>query len=600
MQLTSFSVTGFRSLANVKDVPLQRPTILTGRNDSGKSSMLDTLSFLLDPSSKAKTTDFPLRAEDSDDADKEQVIVVTGFFELSDADREAISVPKTISVRRSARRESGVITDIGYEVERQVPEDERLRNLDESRFLDDLKAAAKAYGKWPDPPARTKASFLDVLRPVAEAAPKCLAWVTADALVLDRFPWFLHRTGVGAADVDSTLRDALKFLYREILDREEFKERATKLQAEITSALSTASESLCEAIEKSCDGLTGVSLLPEVSFRDAVLSGTQVFAHRDGKSVSLIEQSGAGRRQQIVQAIWEWENREVMRPDATDSVVIAYDEPDVSLDYERQRNFMSVIRDQCATSNVRAVVATHSVQMIDQVPLDDVVHLELANGTTRLHRVPDGGKHDDFSTFIGRLTEELGLSTSSVLFERCFLLVEGASERKAFPRLFHLATDQRLQEAGIVLFDGDGNTAVLKLVKCLREMGKPVYVIVDADSKRDQPKMFGEDKLREHGVPDGCIDYLGDTNELEELFSDEQWSRLGNKFWPHQDGMTWEPDHFSALRSSGKFSARVSDLLNERSKPQLMARMAEMMTHREDLPSKLAAAFDRLMEKLHS
>jgi hypothetical protein len=69
-----------------------------------------------------------------------------------------------------------------------------------------------------------------------------------------------------------------------------------------------------------------------------------VIAYKDGKKVSVVEQSGAGRRQQIVQAIWEWENREVMRPNAADSVVIAYDEPDVSLDYERQRNFMSVIR----------------------------------------------------------------------------------------------------------------------------------------------------------------------------------------------------------------------------------------------------------------
>lgn len=83
-----------------------------------------------------------------------------------------------------------------------------------------------------------------------------------------------------------------------------------------------------------------------------------MIAYKDGKKVSVVEQAGTGRRQQLVQAIWEWENREVMRPNAADSVVIAYDEPDVSLDYERQRNFMSVIRQQCATSNARAIVAT--------------------------------------------------------------------------------------------------------------------------------------------------------------------------------------------------------------------------------------------------
>jgi AAA15 family ATPase/GTPase len=44
MQLESFSVSGFRSMA---DLPLRSPTILTGRNDSGKSATLDALAFLL-------------------------------------------------------------------------------------------------------------------------------------------------------------------------------------------------------------------------------------------------------------------------------------------------------------------------------------------------------------------------------------------------------------------------------------------------------------------------------------------------------------------------------------------------------------------------
>lgn len=50
MQLNSFSVAGFHTLADVQRVPLRCPTILTGRNDSGKSSMLDGLYFLLEPS----------------------------------------------------------------------------------------------------------------------------------------------------------------------------------------------------------------------------------------------------------------------------------------------------------------------------------------------------------------------------------------------------------------------------------------------------------------------------------------------------------------------------------------------------------------------
>jgi putative ATP-dependent endonuclease of OLD family len=598
MQLISFSISGFRALADVGPVPLAQPSILTGRNDSGKSSVLDALAFLLDPYRKVLPTDFPILAEDAREPDEERVIVVTGVFTLNKDEQKATGLADVARIRRSAGLASGIVTDYGHEAEQQVPEDVRLRNLEESRkSLEELRETARAYDVRAE---RSKQSFIDVLRPIAETAPKCLGWEAAGSAVLDRFPWFLYRSGVGATDVDHTVLGALKLLYREILDRDDFKDRTAQLQTEITQALTDASESLCRAIERNADGYSGVSVVPQISFREDSVSRPQVIAYKDGKKVSVVEQSGAGLRQQIVQAIWEWENREVMRPNPADSVVIAYDEPDVSLDYERQRNFMSVIREQCATGNARAIVATHSVQMIDQVPLDNVVHLKHTSGITHLNRVADSGSHDDYSTFIGRLTEELGVSTSSVLFERCFLLVEGDSERKAFPKLFYLATKRRLQEAGIVIFSGDGNTAVLKLVKCLAEMGKPVYVIVDADSKRDHPRLFSRDRLLEQGVHDGHIDYLGDASELEELFSDEQWSDLGNEFWPRPDGKQWESGHFFALRSSGKFSAKVSALLNERSKPQLMMRMAELITSREAVPSKLVAAFDRLMSTLEN
>ncbi|MFF7361562.1 hypothetical protein [Streptomyces sp. NPDC008125] len=47
MQLTRFSACGFRSLAHVEDIPVSSPTILTGRNDGGKSAVLTALAFLL-------------------------------------------------------------------------------------------------------------------------------------------------------------------------------------------------------------------------------------------------------------------------------------------------------------------------------------------------------------------------------------------------------------------------------------------------------------------------------------------------------------------------------------------------------------------------
>jgi hypothetical protein len=243
--VTSFSISGFRALADVGPVPLEKPSILTGRNDSGKSSVLDALAFLLDPYRKVLPTDFPIQAEDARKPDEERVIVVTGVFKLNEDDQKATGLADVVIIRRSAGLESNVVTDYGYEAEQQVPQDVRLRNLEEARrSLEDLKEAARAYDVRAEPPARSKQSFIDVLRPIAETVPKCLGWETAGSVVLERFPWFLYRTGV---------------------------------------------------------------VIPQISFREDSISKPQVIAYKDGKKVSVVEQSGAGRRQQIVQAIWEWE-----------------------------------------------------------------------------------------------------------------------------------------------------------------------------------------------------------------------------------------------------------------------------------------------------
>jgi len=597
MQLESFSVSGFRSMADVTDIPLRRPTILTGRNDSGKSATLDALAFLLNERAVVQT-DFRLDTGSPGNAEDDQKIVVTGKFELTSDDRQVTGLPQIARFRRVATRGSARTS---YDVERRVPRDVRLRGL-ELMTLTQLKETAAALDIGADGGANAKESFLKVLRPLAATGPDCLDWVPAGEEMTGRLPKYLRLSGADSADTNAQLLTALKFTYRRILATEDFLDRVERLQGATEAALAGEIDDLCALIEQRCDGLTDVSIKPHVSFRDA-LSGVQVIAHRNGQQLDF-DQVGTGRRRQLVQAIWEWSNQQLTT--ATDqgvSVLIAYDEPDTYLDYARQRSFMDLVRAQCRTAQVRIIVATHSVQMIDQVPLEDVVHLELTGDSTVLHRLPDGGTDDDCARFLSQLAEELGLTTSSVLFERCFLLVEGESEKAAFPRLFRLIMGQRMQEAGIVPFEAGGNSTVLKLVDHLRGMGKPVYVLVDKDSKQNQAKIFNEAVLRQHGVPDDHIDYLGNPNEFEELFSDRQWAVTANRFWPRKDGNDWQPGQIHRLRSAGKFSDRLTELLRNGTgesvrKPRLVARLAETLNDRQEVPLDLIKAFERVMQSV--
>lgn len=106
----------------VGPIPLRRPTILTGRNDSGKTAALDALAFLLGDR-PVNDGDFRSAADDVPD----QPIIVSAEAVLDDADRLATVLPDRVSVRRTATRGSSRAL---YEVQRIVPEDVRLRGLE--------------------------------------------------------------------------------------------------------------------------------------------------------------------------------------------------------------------------------------------------------------------------------------------------------------------------------------------------------------------------------------------------------------------------------------------------------------------------------------
>ncbi len=216
--------------------------------------------------------------------------------------------------------------------------------------------------------------------------------------------------------------------------------------------------------------------------------------------------------------------------------------------------------------------------------------------------MPEDGDDADLTAFASDLAEQLGVSTSSILFERCFLLVEGPTEKRSFPKLFRLATGVSLREAGVVLLDAGGNTSAPKFAAYLTGMQKPVYAIVDQDSLHDRQKVFSTGNLKAHGILEDHIAYLGNPNELEELFSDTQWSDMANAHWPRQDRIPWIQGDFAEHRAEGKkFSEAVSVMVSREarrhaSKPDLMTGMAESITSRNDIPKPLLAAFDRLLD----
>lgn len=608
MELEAFDVAGFRSLADAGEVPVRSPTVLTGANDGGKTASLDALGYLLGDYRLTEHDFTIIRGTMVDGVpavERVDRVAVTGKFTLTDFDRERFGLTdSSIKLRRSRTGDGGDV----YELHATVPADERLRGLrDASR--DELRDRAEALGIEADGDQRRRDAWIGPLEAAAAAAPTTEAWVPAPRDLIDAVPRYLRFSSTREPDLRVEIQQALRGAYERLLDDETIVGQVRDAERELQGRLQEEAEDLCAHIRARCPELVDIRVDPTVSFREgfgqvAIHAGTHV-----GLEVP-VDYSGAGRRRRMTLAVWEW-TRDVLNEEVHEGddagmkrgLVIAYDEPDTHLDYQHQRELVELIRSQGEKPGVKILIATHSLNLIDKVEIADVVHLQLEDRATKVSRLLTD-EHDEVDRHLANISAAMGLRNSVLLHERLFVAVEGVTEAQALPILFRTATGLSLQAAGIALISGNSNQGALHVARWLSDHDRQVHFVIDRDSTT-QPssrKVFTPAKLAAVGIEDAQMHLVGDPDELEDLFSDDQWSAVANEAWPRVDGEEWTPQHFVDLRTGGKFSADLLELVKTGSehgpgaKSEVMVALASCLDSPADIPPALREIFNKLVD----
>jgi hypothetical protein len=517
-------------------------------------------------------------------------VSVTGEFSLSAVEQEHFGLPEVIRLRRKVHGSERPV----YEVHRQVPVDEELRGIDNMNVRE-LRELAVSRGVDPEGDGRASESWYKPLSVLAAAGPQIHDWVPASPKIIDQLPTFLLFSSRDEPEPESQVRSVLHATYKRLLDDTELVKPVRELEETIKDKLQAEAEQLCAHIQVRVPELTSVSAIPSVSFRDG-FSSVQLRALKGNEDVGL-RQAGSGRQRLISLAVWEWISMpRAGQDDNPLDLVIAYDEPDTHLDYGKQRGLVDLIHAQCQAPGVRMIVATHSLNLIDRVDISDVVQFRLNdNDRTVVECLGNEDTHEEVNRYLSQISTAMGLRTSVLLHERCFLAVEGETEEQAFPLLFKAATGKRLQSAGIALICGKGNHGALKVTEFLIDNNRAVAFIVDKDSAG--LTVFKPEKLRHIGVKDEQIHFVGDPNELEELFSDQQWADTATEVWARSDGRAWSTDDIAALRGQRKFSAKLQALIEQGSgvkpsKPDMNLELAIRVRTADEVPEELREAFE--------
>ncbi|MFJ7898836.1 ATP-dependent nuclease [Streptomyces anthocyanicus] len=608
MQICSVSVEGFRCLEDVAGIPVLSQTVLTGQNEGGKTALLDALNFLLHGTALSEHDltylgDGDLQEPAGNAAAPHSRVpqtVVTGSFSLSAEEQMRLGLPEQVQIRRRFRPEAGMF----LEVRRRVCQDAQLRDLAAVK-LTGLKELAAAHGVEPVGQANARNSWEQPLRKLAQQMKQVDAWVPVDSDAAATLPTMVYFKGDSVQAPEAVIQSLLNSRLREYTRADEVAKRVTDLEDYLAESLKEDIDSIRSHIAQRCS-LPSVELAPQVQVRPALVGVELHVMDSQGRRFPL-SSAGTGRSRRISLALWETSNELLGQHNATQTpesdVVFVYDEPDTHLDYSHQRRIMALIQLQSSRPNARVIVATHSLNLIDGVDISSVVHLRTQEGRVRAEVLSEDSADKDVRRHLSTIATTLGFRNSVLLHERFFVAVEGVSETSAFPILFRKHAGFPIQSAGICLWAGGSNEGALRFARFLKDHGRDVAFVVDKDSRTNQKHVFRDDKLKEHGfdLKQECL-YLGSPNELEDLFTNDDWVETANALWkPKAERGPWQPQEIEELRA-GKFSSQLLNLLKSgslegpKNKEDLMVGIAAHLPQ-DRIPAALTTVFDALVSR---
>jgi putative ATP-dependent endonuclease of OLD family len=575
LRLTSVRIRRFRSLHDVT-IPIEPGmTVLTGENDGGKTTVLDALAFLLDGTA-------PTLEERTHGSGNGEPIEVEAVLVSDQGDKSGLRVRAIVEPEEGSSRE---ILDRVHQAFGAAPA---------ALTIGDLRSKMRELGI--DMPGGS------VKAPIVEAAEAWLgdrpeseledSWRRVAADELQRLPSLTRFQSVTAPSPRADIQSVVQKEAQRLLGDERYERRLSELSKELDRDAQGALDRIREKVLEYCPDLEDVVISGSFDFaRPGLILDIRV--RRAGQAVDL-DQEGEGRKRKITLAIHEANLGILEEESVTRGEVIAYDEPDTHLDYSSQRQLFNILERQAELGGVHVIVATHSLNFIDRVPLRSVVHLKLDNEVRTQVELLHTDEHEEELRFLESVGAGLGLRNSVLLDERSFLVVEGETEEAAVPEIFRLVTGRSLTSAGVTLINTRGSGPVRQIVNLVRrEWGRRMLLLADED-QRDRVERWAAELALTEGTD---LFFIG-TKEFEDAFGDDVWLETLRAQFPLDGEDDWTLDEIREARAEERgmgvgLLILVSRRRGERvTKPDLGFALGRMLDDASLLPKVLNECLD--------
>lgn len=598
----------FRSLYDIKWIPFHEITVFTGENDGGKTAVLHALEYFLKIKHIPEIEDFS-RISSEEFADE---ILLEGLFEIDDTEKELLN--RLTSFEEDIIHVIKIYKQDGSEPHKfktKVHPDPKFQRDLGSVKLNELIELTQEYDiSLEGLDKRKKDPILEKIRAWLFEQNLIKGYLELPKVLVDRLPSIEIFCSADTLDPEEEIHKILRASFSGRLGDPRYSGPLERILNKIKEDIKEDLNQLIPFINEYCPDVEKVDVEPFFDLSSG-LRATKLLLKKNGLEVDL-ERMGEGRKRRITLAVHEWNLRlfesRGNQNASLNQIILAFDEPDTHLDYISQRKLFGIIRKLANQKDVCVLVCTHSLNLIDRVPITYIVHFKLEDNATLIETLDTEKDPDLVDYFLYQINDAMGLKNSILLNERCFLIVEGNTEMNALPVLYHFKYDMSLQATGIRILNGEGNSGAFKFAKFLHDHKRNVIFLVDEDSRSgsNSNNIFTEEKLEAAGINiDQQVYFIG-KEEFEDVFSNETWVKVANACWEKNSGDDWTCADFEGIRQSEKkFSKGLLEMLcreckRDFTKPEIGLELAKSIEDKNEIPSVLQRCFEKAYDYANS
>lgn len=608
MILKKLCIKGFRCYQDTSNIPIHNLTVFVGQNDVGKTYLLKAVEVLL-------TNKHPTEGDYRKcvDGATEDLIVISGEFVLEDHD----TIPEDFrSTDNSHFRLSKTFTktSVKCEIDGRGYSDPRFDS-----FMNQKAAVQKelleSLGVEPTGNAQAREGQLEQAEIDGSLVKTSQIRDVQFSVLSEHLPMFQLISSTSYKHPDSFVQQTLRVAVNSYINPVDESTGQSRLidslrpvKSGIEDALNAEVMKVKRFLKVSDKDLVDISVAPAIDFSKS-LSAINLMADV-GEGFQSIDDFGEGRKKKFWMGLLEWD-RAIQKQSTNRSVLRAYDEPDVNLDYEAERRLFGSILSltKRESSKVQALICTHAVTMVDQAPAEAINLIEVDDVGQRVVNYLKSEGNDDLKNFLAVVGRSSGISNSALFYEKAFLIVEGESEENAIPILYQHLYGKSLIEDRITLINLRTCGAWKSVLGVLSHNRATLTVmLLDQDcNEQGSSGHVTEELLSEIGYPsdfkgENCF-YVG-RKEFEDAFRTDDIVAVLDLHWPKKDEQSWNQTEIDELRAEGrKFSKDLMDhvrrncetsLRNTARKPEFAERLAMYCKDEQQIPSEVKRTFERI------